>query len=501
MKRFHNRLLFAVLLLSALIRLYGLDRMALWGDEACMIYLCLENPGEIVSALASADRPDVDVAPPVYFLLLHVWMRMFGDSVFVFRVLSVVFGVLTVWVIASLGTVLFNRETGLLSAFLAAIHPFQVWYSQEGRMYSLATFFAALTILMLVRALKSPGSRLQWTGFALSGLVLLYTQYYGALLLTALVIYGFYHIANMERLRTTAFWSFVCVTIFWAIGFLPWSPILLTDYRHAGAPGGFPLMFHWLLTPAYVLLKNILFGVEMYVRDNMWLYPVPLLIGTAYLVSALKNWKNSGVKLLAMTFAIPFGVVYLLSLTGMRLYKSHPFILFHPAIIVLLAFGFTQIRPRFGRLSGVVFVIAQIYVLLTLVLGGQYQKPRVHDIADRIEEAGGNKASVAVIPAFMPNPMPIVGDLLAFRYHSGNRFDTVYLYGETADDLVKKIVEHTEGRNEFYLVYQDNDHVRPYIDEVLAALDNRWSVIDKEYFLSKNRDFSMAMIRYETHPV
>ncbi len=501
MNKGNNRYLLIIILLATVLRLYGLGRMALWGDEACMVYLCMESPGQIVSALASADRPDVDVAPPVYFILLHAWMTLLGNSVYAFRGFSVVFGILTVWAVYGLGSRLFNPKVGLLSALLAAVHPFQVWYSQEGRMYSLAAFLSALSMYLLAGALQTPLKRSRWALFAICGLTLLYTQYYGALLLTALVIYAGLHILKMTAHKKTAAISMSSVVVFWTIGFLPWLPVLLTDYRHASAPGGFPLMFHWLMTPAWVFVKNILFGLEMYVRNNIWLYPLPLVIGAIYLVKALKSWKTPGVKMLVMAFAIPFGIIYGLSLVGLRLYKSHPFILFHPAIIVLLAYGFTQMTPKFRRISGSIFLMAQIFVLLTLVLGGEYQKPRVHDIADRIEQTGGLDAYVAVIPAFIPNPMPIVGDLLAFRYHTKGRFNTVYLYGDTAEELADKTMDHIAKQETFYLVYQDNVHVRPYVDQVMETLNKKWQITDVEEFSSKNRDFSMTLVVYETNPL
>jgi 4-amino-4-deoxy-L-arabinose transferase-like glycosyltransferase len=498
MSRSPGKIFIIILALAAFLRLYALDRMALWGDEACMIYLCAKSPEAIVKALASEDRPDVDVAPPLYFLMLHAWMNLFGNSVAAFRGFSVLFGILTVISAGKLGSILFDRKTGLAAAFLTAIHPFQIWYSQEGRMYSLATFLSVTTILSFAYTLKKPERFTGWFALAVSGVLLIYTQYYGALLLLTIVVYATLELTKSAAYRAKALRRIIGVILFWVAAYCPWLPVLLTDYRHAGASGGFPLMFHWLLTPIFLFAKFVLYGVENYVRDTMWLYPIPLIAACVLLYKSLKQWHRPGVRLLVFSFGIPFGIVYGLSIFGMRVYKSHPFIMFHPAFLVLLAYGFTLLPPICRRITGVLFTGALFYVTATLVLAGDYQKPRVHDIAEWIVTRSGPDAAVAVIPAFIPNPMPIVGDLLAFRYHSGDRMNAVYLVGETSEDLVKAIVTHAENQDTIYVVFQQNIHVQPYVDKVLQALNRIWTPVQQVDFRSRSRDFSMAVIQYET---
>ncbi|HPQ39046.1 MAG TPA: glycosyltransferase family 39 protein [bacterium] len=498
----------ALILVSAAgIRLTGLDRQALWGDEACMVFLCQESSTDIVDALASSDRPDVDVAPPLYFLLLHGWMRLLGTSIWAFRGFSALFGVLAVAAVMGLGRRLFNTATGLFAGALAAIHPFQVWYSQEGRMYAMAAFLAAAAMWSAVAAMNSPRRWYMWLGFGISGVALLYTQYYGALLLTALVLGMLLQICGESDRRRERILGLAGTLLVWTAAFAPWLPVLVTDYRHAGAPGGFPLMFDWLQTPIFLYIKALLFGNQNYIMDHLWLYPIPMLAGTLLLLSALRSIRNPHVKIMVWAGAFPFAVVYGLSLLGLRVYKSHPFIIFHPALIVLIAWGYMKMRRhwRYGTMA--IFVAAQLFILTTLVLGGDYVKPRSDDAAAWIETRSGPDARVAVIPAFIPNPMPIVGDLLAFRYHAGPRFDTVYLTGDTADDLVRAVTafasENPGGSktisrpNRMHVVCQLNHQVQPYLDAVFEILDQRWRREDEIVLDSRIRGFGMMIVVYE----
>ncbi|MBN1296627.1 hypothetical protein JXA80_07585, partial [bacterium] len=340
------------------------------------------------------------------------------------------------------------------------------------------------------------------------------------LLLVALFSGGLLLCTGLFRPRLPTDWrrghcrALIATGAAWILGFIPWLPVLITDYRHAGAPGGFPLQFHWLQTPVFVYLKTILFGNQQYILDHAWLYPLPLLASLGIVGAVIRRIRQWEVSLLVMAATGPFLIVYSLSLLGMRVYKSHPFIIFHPAAVALLAFGLMTLSVRMRWITGSVLGCAQIGVLSTLIFSGDYIKPPVHHVADWIEQATGEngRARVAVVPAFIPNPMPIVGDLLAFRYHSADRFDTLYLTGKTANDVVRAIQRHREGvsadespasgsldsADELYVVCQINCAVEPYLEQIFQMLDSRWTRIEQKDFPSRIRGFGMRVVRYET---
>ena len=105
-----------------------------------------------------------DIHPPLYYWLLRLWTTVFGLSEFALRSLSAVLGTLLVLVIYGLGTRLFNRTTGLAAAFIAAIAPFQVYYSQEARMYILVALEGALAALLFWWFVSQEDSRLPVDG-------------------------------------------------------------------------------------------------------------------------------------------------------------------------------------------------------------------------------------------------------------------------------------------------------------------------------------------------
>ena len=142
-------LLALILALAAGIRFYALGSQSLWSDEGNSAALAARS----LSQIAQDARGDIH--PPLYYWLLSIWTRYFGNSEMALRSLSAIFGVLLVWVIAELGRRLFSPITGLAAGFIAALAPFQVYYSQEARMYILLALEAALAMLLFWHYLKA----------------------------------------------------------------------------------------------------------------------------------------------------------------------------------------------------------------------------------------------------------------------------------------------------------------------------------------------------------
>jgi uncharacterized membrane protein len=109
------------------------------------------NLPAVVSVLASTDPH-----PPLFAILLRLWIEAFGDSIAAARSLSVVFGVLLLPGAFWLGLELFrDRWAALLLTAVMAVSPFHVLYAQEARQYSLWTLVIVASSTVLLRAMRS----------------------------------------------------------------------------------------------------------------------------------------------------------------------------------------------------------------------------------------------------------------------------------------------------------------------------------------------------------
>src|ERR1700723_3757692 len=120
---------------------------ALWLDEA----LTVDRSRLPVSQIAGSVKHDG--APPLYYYLLHFWMRLFGQSDLATRSLSGVIGVITLPVAWLAGNRFGGRIVAWTTLVLVASAPFAVYYSTEARMYGLVILLTGCGFLALHRAL------------------------------------------------------------------------------------------------------------------------------------------------------------------------------------------------------------------------------------------------------------------------------------------------------------------------------------------------------------
>ena len=138
-------MIWLILFLALFFRFINLNQ-SLWWDEAInVVYAQTSDFWWFITKY-----PVGDFHPPGWFAILWVWGHLFGFSEIMVRMPSVILGAATVGLTFLLGKELFNRRVGFLSAFLLAIAPLHVYYSQEARMYVLAAL--ASWILSMIEA-------------------------------------------------------------------------------------------------------------------------------------------------------------------------------------------------------------------------------------------------------------------------------------------------------------------------------------------------------------
>jgi mannosyltransferase len=170
----------AVTLLGAGFRFYQIGKQPLWLDEAFSVWMGAHSPPQIIQLTI-----DIDQHPPLYHLLLRLWMGIGGDSEAWLRSLSALFGILTIIVIYYLGKTLSGPADGLLAALVLAFSPFHIQYAQEARVYTFLALCASLSMWMTARLLLRPRARQQAIGQQFRD-----PNWLGYMVFTALAVYG-----------------------------------------------------------------------------------------------------------------------------------------------------------------------------------------------------------------------------------------------------------------------------------------------------------------------
>ena len=264
--------LLLILVLAAFLRFYRLDAQSLWADEGNSVSLSGRSLDHITAGAAH------DIPPPLYYYLLHFWMRVFGNSEFAVRALSALLGIALVHLTYLLGRHLSDHWLGLVAAFLSAVSPFQVYYSQEARMYILLAALSALSVYSFPRFLGAEAVKTQNTQHATRNRYLWAGLYVIATALSLYTHYSFPIVMVMENLLF-AIW----LAISWRQGrgtgrFLRWVVIQLAIIAlyWPWLPIAFRQVSNW---PSISQPYGILFVVQEAVR----LFSLGPTAGTQYI--------------------------------------------------------------------------------------------------------------------------------------------------------------------------------------------------------------------------
>ncbi len=343
----------SITFLAFTLRIARLDFQPLWWDEGWTVYFATSDIPSMVA------RTAIDIHPPFYYLLLHLWVLLLGASPFAIRFFSLLVGVLSAPLIFLVARRLFNPSVGLLTTLVWAVAPFPIYYSQEARMYALVTFLGLLSTyfaLEIGKGLKEGQASIGlWAGYLLTTTAAAYTQYYAAFIPLAQTL--FFLILARHKLSLILKW--LAAQAIWLLLYAPWilfAGSKLIDYvatklaKEADLPLGFATYMGSHLTT---------FGLGHLSQHLAWLGIIPLFFVALGVGSAL--WPDGAKVSLEQEERVSRGVLFLLLylfvplLSGFLINLRFPFraigierllLLATPAFYILVALGLFSLKGR-----------------------------------------------------------------------------------------------------------------------------------------------------------
>jgi len=236
----------ALLAVSVLLRTRELGA-GFWIDEGLSVGIADRPLADIPGVLRQ------DGSPPLYYVLLNLWLSVAGRSEESVHGLSVLISALCVPVAFWAGWTLFGRRTAWISALLAAVNPFITQYAQEGRMYALLTLFGMVSMTCWLLAFTTDADavrRAPAIGFAVAFATMLYTHNWALFFGAATGVAWLYLLwragpAERRRLLRTGLLAYGGVILLYA----PWLPSSLYQAAHTGAP--------WSKAPSLAALASV----------------------------------------------------------------------------------------------------------------------------------------------------------------------------------------------------------------------------------------------------
>jgi len=305
-----------LLFLSAfLIRLISINQ-SLWLDEATTA-MTVKNYSfwQIIIQFSPTD-----FHPPLYYLLMDTWTNVFGYSEISLRMPSVLFSLGTGYVIYHIAKRSFDshsfaqddksgRKLAIWSAAFFLFNPLIIYYSQEARMYSMVTFFVAVSFYYLVKLLNDNS----YKNLVLLNtfLILSFYTFYASVFFIAAV---FLYLLIKKKYKVLSISSFAFI---FSIAII--FPLFSTQYLNSRI--ALETVQNWSLVLGNVTLKNILlfpikftsgrisFEPKMiyYILSGFWAVLIGIILG----IKSYAN-SNSEVKKLLFFLIVPsiFGLIF-----------------------------------------------------------------------------------------------------------------------------------------------------------------------------------------------
>lgn len=146
-KNFKSILIFVVLGIFAIALRVAYVDTSLWYDEACSWFTAKQAfPVGIIDNLMHIDLQHT----PLYFFLLHFWMKIFGDSEAAIKSLSVIFSIGSVPLVYTATRKLTTKALSICATLLATVSPILIFFSAEARMYPMVIFLVMLSVNYLI---------------------------------------------------------------------------------------------------------------------------------------------------------------------------------------------------------------------------------------------------------------------------------------------------------------------------------------------------------------
>lgn len=305
-----------------------------------------------------------DVHVPLYHLILHYWQFIFGQDIFVARLLSLIFFVGTILMTYVTARYAFGRRSvGLFAALLVTLSPFMNWYGSEARMYTMLAFMATLHAFLFLKLLRV-GGKWNWILWTLVAIIGVYTHYFFIFVLlaefVALIVLR-KQFAGKYPVR-----SMIIAGITTAASLLPWG---IYVYSLGFASNTQPALTEPSAGDLFDTYAQFIFGFQTSAINTMIISLWPVAVLLAFFALQRGGRKIPAETTLFVVLAtLPVLLAFIISVTIRPFYLSRYLIVALPPLLIFIAWLLTRYKRKVAVIIGSILVALMSFLFVVQVL-------------------------------------------------------------------------------------------------------------------------------------
>ncbi len=374
--------MYLLFIIAFLVRLINLNQ-SLWLDEAVVAKVVKSIPFFQIPIQFSPG----DFHPPLYYLFISLWTQVFGLSEIALRMPSIILSLVAGLFVYKIGCVLKDKQTGFWAAAFFLFNPLIIYYSQEARMYMMATAFLSIALYYFIRismhvilakagihknrenhidSVSLHGMTRDIVFFNIFCVLAMFT-FYGSIFFIAsmILVFGFRKY-NLSKGKLSE-WipAFTGMTIGLVVSTLILFPLLIQQLHTAKT--GLLEVKNWSLVLGKAELKNVFMIFVKFTSGRLswfpkWSYYLVaggwgLVVGAIILLGMKKN------KLLAYLFILPLFIGLFVSFWApMMMYFRYLYLI--PVMCLLIAIGISKKETIKMGIVAVFIIFSLVYLFM-----------------------------------------------------------------------------------------------------------------------------------------
>jgi uncharacterized membrane protein len=454
-------------------------------DEAQSVWLFSKSVKEMLRLSSQ------DVNLPLYGLILHFWLQIFGTEIIWVRLPSLIFYWLTIIPLFNLAKESGGNDNALMTVALFSLSPFIVWYTSEARTYTLFTLISTINNLYFLRIIRSSASEGK-LGFFLSTAAGLYTHYFFIFLLISQGAYFLIlKLRNNPKSKTRK--SYLRIVLGAFLLFLPW---LIYVFLQGSVSNTQPLINR---PNSYNIIQSIVNFVTGFQPQNIQslmvsMWPLSVVILFFVFTHKRKNFTKNIDYFFLCTF-LPIILVFIVSILIKPIFLPRYLILTTPTLFLTISWLILNNSKKVSFWLSIVLLFSMLGMLLFQNSSSLTPaKENYSRVVNYINEYTTPNDIVAVSAPFTIYPVE-------YLYKGPAKLVTIPLWDRyvqgpipqfNLDEFKKQIEDYQKVYNKVYVVLS---YDQGYEKDLVTYLDTHYAIIGTGKF-SEDIELRVYKLKY-----